>query len=202
MDVAVLQISRHRRPIAAATIAFAALAWLGACAPVAGPSEVDPAGAAALRAGSGRGGQPSSAAPATASTLAAAPGAEATSPNAEKGQSGLARDIVVGGVSGYHVTLRMTPPAQVCDADAFVDGVRTGYITTWNGLVAASGGASDNGALHRPVFDPAPVVLSDERYRLQWKGGPEPANACAAYGYQIGKVMGTRQAYIDARGAS
>lgn len=200
--MAVLQISRHRRLITAATIAFAALAWLGACAPVAGPSEVDPAGAAALRAGSGRGGLPSSAAPATASTLAAAPGAEATSSNAEKGQNALARDIVVGGVSGYHVTLRMTPPAQVCDADAFVDGVRTGYITTWNGLVAASGGASDNGALHRPVFDPAPVVLSDARYRLLWKGGPEPANACAAYGYQIGKVMGTRQAYIDARGAS
>lgn len=200
--MAVLQISRHRRPIVAATIAVAALAWLGACAPVAGPSDAGPTDAASLRAGFGHGGQPSSAAPATAPTLAAASGTEAASSNAAKGQHGLARDIVVGGDLGYHVTLKMTPPAQVCDADAFVDGVRTGYITTWNGLVAASGGALGNGAMHRPVFDPAPVAPSEERYRLQWKGGPEPANACAAYGYQIGKVMGTRQAYIDARGAS
>ncbi|MEJ2768847.1 hypothetical protein [Mycetohabitans sp. B46] len=177
MDVGVLQIFRHKQPIAAATIAVAALAWLGACAPVAGPRDAGPVGTAAS-------------------------GTEAASSNAAKGPHGLARDIVVGGDLGYHVTLKMTPPAQVCDADAFVDGVRTGYITTWNGLVAASGGVPGNGALRRPVFDPAPVAPAEERYRLQWKGGPEPANACAAYAYQIGKVMGTRQAYIDARGAS
>lgn len=181
--MAVLQISRHRRPIAAIMIAVAALAWLGACAPIAGQSGAGLAGTAAP-------------------TLAAAPGTDAASSHAAKGQNALARDIVVGGDLGYHVTLKMTPPAQVCDADAFVDGVRTGYITTWNGLVAASSGAPNNGVSHRPVFDPAPVAPAEARYRLQWKGGPEPANACAAYGYQIGKVMGTRQAYIDARGAS
>ncbi|WP_237576378.1 hypothetical protein [Mycetohabitans sp. B8] len=164
-------------------IAVAALAWLGACAPIAGQSGAGLAGTAAP-------------------TLAAAPGTDAASSHAAKGQNALARDIVVGGDLGYHVTLKMTPPAQVCDADAFVDGVRTGYITTWNGLVAASSGAPNNGVSHRPVFDPAPVAPAEARYRLQWKGGPEPANACAAYGYQIGKVMGTRQAYIDARGAS
>jgi hypothetical protein len=114
------------------------------------------------------------------------------------------QNIVVGAASGYRVTLHMAPPAQVCDTAAFANGVRSGYASTWNGLVAASGAAADAGAgaAHRPTFDSASAEPMDDHYRLQWTGGTEPANACAAYGYQIGKVMGTRQAYVDARGAS
>ncbi|KAG0189721.1 hypothetical protein DFQ28_003044 [Apophysomyces sp. BC1034] len=184
VDVAVLPISQYARPIAAAATAVAALAWLGACAPIAGPH---------------------SAATPTVGTAPAAPsvsGVDGAGPAGHPASNGGVRDIVVGGEAGYHVTLKMMPPVQVCDADAFVDGVRAGYVTTWNGLVAASGGGSPGGAVRRPVFDSGPVERLDERYRLRWKGGPEPVNACAAYGYQIGKVMGTRQAYVDARGTS
>jgi hypothetical protein len=114
------------------------------------------------------------------------------------------QEIVVGGPPGYRVTLRMTPPSQVCDKGAFVDGVRYGYASTWNGLVTASAPQSgdDGAATRRPVFAPSSAQSMDDRYKLQWNGGTEPANACAAFGYQIGKVMGTRQAYVDARGKS
>jgi hypothetical protein len=185
----------------AATTVVAALAGLGACTPMAGSGGAGPSGAA-LTAGSALSGQPVSNGVATTAQPAASLPNRRNDSRQGRGDSqtsnGGMQDIVVGGASDYHVTLKMMPPAQVCDAEAFVDGVRAGYVATWNGLVAASGGA----AARRPVFEPAPVAPLDARYRLQWNGGPEPANACAAYGYQIGKVMGTRQAYIDARGAS
>lgn len=188
--MAVLNNQSWPRPFVGAALVAVASA-LAACAPM--PGQNNPASNAAsapvAAAASSPAAQPASA-PAAAPT-----GANANGDNNPKG----VQEIIVGGAPGYRVTLHMMPPAQVCDTTAFVDGVRYGYASTWNGLVAASGGA---GAAHRPVFDPSSAGSMDDRYKLQWNGGSEPANACAAYGYQIGKVMGTRQAYVDARGTS
>lgn len=199
--MAVLQIFRYAQPVSA-MIVVGALAWLTACAPV---SALKGAGVTATHSASARQLPPDTAGSPAAATGDPLPfaGRQGAGPDRSQLTAGV-QSILVGCNAGYHVTLKMIPPAQVCDTRAFVDGVRAGYVTTWNGLVAASGGAADGSAARRPLFDPAPVPvrLLDERYRLQWSGGSEPANACAAYGYQIGKVMGTRQAYVDARGAS
>ena len=44
----------------------------------------------------------------------------------------------------------------------------------------------------------ASVHPRDAQYKLHWDGGDQPSNACAAYGYLIGKAMGTHRAYADA----
>jgi hypothetical protein len=41
------------------------------------------------------------------------------------------------------------------------------------------------------------VQSKDEQYILHWGNGSEPDNACATYGYQIGKIVGTHRAYVD-----
>jgi hypothetical protein len=137
----------------------------------------------------------------------AAPSASSNASSASKTiRTGSAKDrvpnIAVGAAPGYHVALHLTAPPQVCDLDAFADGVRDGYASTWNGLVGALPGADGDAAspaLGKPMFDPASVHTRGTQYALHWDGGDQPSNACAAYGYLIGKAMGTHRAYADAK---
>lgn len=168
--------------------AFAAMLALAGCVPLANtPASVAPKGAGGAAASARPGSSPAGVQPGAAG----------------------ARNIVVGAAPGLRVELSVTPPAQVCDADAFADGVRYGYASTWNGEVghpvAVSSAKKESGAgadaAPKPMFDPATVQSKDQQYVIHWGNGDEPANACATYGYEIGKIVGAHRAYVDLRAA-
>ncbi|WP_144063432.1 hypothetical protein [Caballeronia insecticola] len=104
--------------------------------------------------------------------------------------------IMVGSASGYHLMVKTTPPSQVCDNDAFADGVRYGYALTWNRLV---GEDARNGGKPKRKFDASAIHSQDDQYKIQWNG-KERANACASDGYLIGRIVGTHLASVDMRG--
>jgi hypothetical protein len=110
--------------------------------------------------------------------------------------------IEVGGPSGYRSEVSITPPKQVCDLDAFADGVQYGYAYTWNRLEmeqAREGGKA--GGAPQPQFDPSGIRLQDEQYKIVWNGS-QRVNACASDGYLIGRIVGTHQAYTDLKGGA
>ena len=110
--------------------------------------------------------------------------------------------IEVGGPSGYRTEVSITPPKQVCDLDAFADGVQYGYAYTWNRLEmeqAREGGKA--GGAPQPQFDPSGIRLQDEQYKIVWNGS-QRVNACASDGYLIGRIVGTHQAYTDLKGGA
>ncbi|WP_061161909.1 hypothetical protein [Caballeronia temeraria] len=148
---------------------------LGACAPLPQQTDTDAAAAAS--------------ASATAQAIRAATKAPASS--AQPGE----QRIMVGTANGYHLMIKTTPPSQVCDDDAFADGVRYGYALTWNRLV---GEDARNGGKAKRKFDASAVHSQDDQYKIQWDG-KERVNACASDGYLIGRVVGTHQAGIDMR---
>lgn len=129
---------------------------------------------------------------------ASGPAATLVGPPVPAGPPGEQR-ILVGGSSGYHVTLKLVPPSQVCDTDAFADGVRYGYALTWNRLVLEQ--ARDAGAKAPPKrkFDAVSVQSHEDQYKIQWNGN-ERINACASDGYLIGRIVGTHRAGIDLNG--
>jgi hypothetical protein len=156
----------------------ASMLVLGACAPL-------PPGAGT------NGGLP--AAPNAASAAQAA--ASAPVPAGPPGE----QRIMVGSPPGYHTTLKLVPPSQVCDNDAFADGVRYGYALTWNRLVLEQ--ARNPGAKTPPKhkFDAASVQSHEDQYKIQWNGN-ERVNACASDGYLIGRIVGTHRASVDMNG--
>ena len=113
-----------------------------------------------------------------------------------------AQRIEVGGPSGYRTEVSITPPKQVCDLDAFADGVQYGYAYTWNRLVMeqAREGGKPAGA-PPPQFDPSAIRLQDEQYKIVWNGD-QRVNACASDGYLIGRIVGTHRAYADLKTAA
>ena len=113
-----------------------------------------------------------------------------------------AQRIEVGGPSGYRTEVSITPPKQVCDLDAFADGVQYGYAYTWNRLVMeqARDGGKTAGA-PPPQFDPSAIRLQDEQYKIVWNGD-QRVNACASDGYLIGRIVGTHRAYTDLKGGA
>ena len=120
---------------------------------------------------------------------------------ADAGGSGV-QHIEVGGPSGYRTEVAITPPKQVCDLDAFADGVQYGYAYTWNRLVMERArDASKAAAVPQSQFDPAGIHLQDEQYKIVWNGN-QRVNACASDGYQIGRIVGTHQAYVDLKGGA
>jgi hypothetical protein len=137
-------------------------------------------------------------APAAAPNAASGAPAALVGPPVPAGPPGETR-IVVGGSGGYHVTLKLLPPSQVCDNDAFADGVRYGYALTWNRLVMEQ--ARDSGAKTPPKqkFDASSLQSHEDQYKIQWNGN-ERTNACAADGYLIGRIVGTHQAGVDLHG--
>jgi len=165
----------------------ASILVLGACAPL------PPDGSA------------SSALPASATVPVAA--AKPQSPprrTAQVDSSGapVAQRIEVGGPSGYRTEVSITPPKQVCDLDAFADGVQYGYAYTWNRLVmeqAREGGKPASAP--QPQFDPSAIRLQDEQYKIVWNGD-QRVNACASDGYLIGRIVGTHRAYTDLKGGA
>ncbi|SAK93408.1 hypothetical protein AWB83_05418 [Caballeronia ptereochthonis] len=102
---------------------------------------------------------------------------------------------MVGSANGYHLMVRTTPPSQVCDSDAFADGVRYGYALTWNRLV---GEDARNGGKPKRKFDASAIHSQDDQYKIQWNG-KERVNACASDGYLIGRIVGTHLAGVDMR---
>jgi opacity protein-like surface antigen len=156
----------------------AAALILGACAPLPQQSDADAAAAASA-----------------ASAASAAQAAQAAKPPAPPAPPGEQR-IMVGTPNGYHLMIKATPPSQVCDNDAFADGVRYGYAQTWNRLV---GEEVRNGGKAKRKFDAAALRSQDEQYKIQWNG-KERVNACASDGYLIGRVVGTHLAGVDMRG--
>jgi hypothetical protein len=114
----------------------------------------------------------------------------------------VAQRIQVGGPSGYQTEVSMTPPKQVCDLDAFADGVQYGYTYTWNRLVMeqAREGGKIAGA-PQPQFDPSGIRLQDEQYKIVWNGD-QRVNGCASDGYLIGRIVGTHRAYTDLKGGA
>ncbi|MDR5762345.1 hypothetical protein [Caballeronia sp. LZ035] len=105
------------------------------------------------------------------------------------------RRIMVGSPDGYHLMVKAKTPGQVCDNDAFADGVRYGYALTWNRMV---GEDARNGGKPKRKFDPAAIHSQDDQYKIQWDG-KERVNACASDGYLIGRVVGTHLATVDMR---
>jgi len=149
---------------------------LGACAPL--PQQNDTAAAASA----------ASAASAAQAAQAADKAPVAPAPPGE-------RRIMVGTANGYHLMLKTTPPSQVCDDNAFADGVRYGYALTWNRLVSED---VRNGGKAKRKFDASAVHSQDDQYKIQWEG-KERVNACASDGYLIGRVVGTHLAGVDMR---
>jgi hypothetical protein len=115
------------------------------------------------------------------------PAAPATLPGEQR--------VMVGTPNGYHLMVKVSPPGQVCDDDAFADGVRYGYALTWNRLV---GEEARNGGKPKRKFDASAIRPQDDQYRIQWNG-KERVNACASDGYLIGRVVGTHLAGADMR---
>ncbi|SAK72134.1 hypothetical protein AWB79_04051 [Caballeronia hypogeia] len=138
--------------------------------------------------------QNGTAADAAASGASAVQAAQAPKPPAPPAPPGEQR-IMVGTPGGYHLMVKTTPPKQVCDNDAFADGVRYGYALTWNRLV---GEEARNGGKPKRKFDAAAVHSQDDQYKIQWDG-KERVNACASDGYLIGRVVGTHLAGVDMR---
>jgi hypothetical protein len=161
---------------AGSVFAAAALLTLGACAPL--PQNGTDAAAA-----------PAASAAVAAQPASAVPAKTAKSPLVQGEQR-----IVVGSASGFHKSLKVTAPSQVCDQDAFADGVRYGYALTWNRLIAET--AAGKNAKRR--FDAAALHSQDDEYKIQWEG-KERTNACASDGYLIGRVVGTHLAGVDLR---
>ncbi|CDY79808.1 hypothetical protein BGLT_02490 [Caballeronia glathei] len=155
----------------------ASMAVLSACAPI----PKDNAGASL----------PPAPNPASAAQATVGPPAPPAPPGEQR--------ITVGGANTYHVTIKVTPPSQVCDDAAFADGVRYGYALTWNRLQMEH--ARDTGARTPPKrrFDPADIHSQDDQYKIQWNGD-ERVNACASDGYLIGRIVGTHRAGVDMRG--
>lgn len=165
----------------------ASILVLGACAPL------PPAGGAS-----------SALPPPPTAQVAAAKPQPAPRRSAQVDSSGApgAQRIQVGGPSGYRTEVSITPPRQVCDLDAFADGVQYGYAYTWNRLVMeqARDGGKTTGA-PQPQFDPSAIRLQDEQYKIVWNGD-QRVNACASDGYLIGRIVGTHQAYTDLKGGA
>jgi hypothetical protein len=105
--------------------------------------------------------------------------------------------IVVGTENGYHRIVKASAPSQVCDYDAFADGVRYGYALTWNRLVGEDA-RNAGGKTTKRKFDAAALRSQDDQYKIQWNG-KERINACASDGYLIGRVVGTHLAGGDLR---
>jgi hypothetical protein len=162
---------------AGTAFAVTAALVLGACAPLPQQSDADAAAAA------------------SAASAAQAAQAAAARPVVPPGPPGEQR-IMVGTPNGYHLMIKTTPPSQVCDSDAFADGVRYGYALTWNRLV---GEDVRNGGKAKRKFDASAVHSQDDQYKIQWDG-KERVNACASDGYLIGRVVGTHLAGVDMRG--
>ena len=151
------------------------------------------------------GGSASTALPASSTAqVAAAKPQPAARRSAQVDSSGApaAQRIQVGGPSGYRTEVSITPPKQVCDFDAFADGVQYGYAYTWNRIVMeqAREGAK-TGSAPQPQFDPSAIRLQDEQYKIVWNGD-QRVNACASDGYLIGRIVGTHQAYTDLKGGA
>ena len=144
---------------------------------------------------------------ASAPVVVAAPKRQSRNRSAEAiaaGASGVpgVQRIDVGGPSGYTAEVSITPPKQVCDLDAFADGVEYGYAYTWNRLVMEQ--IRDSGKSATPPkaqFDPAGIRLQDEQYKIVWNGD-QRVNACASDGYLIGRIVGTHQAFVDMKGGA
>lgn len=144
---------------------------------------------------------------ASAPVAAAQPKPQSRNRSAEAiaaGASGVpgVQKIDVGGPSGYKTEVSITPPKQVCDLDAFADGVEYGYAYTWNRLVMEQ--IRDSGKAAAPPkaqFDPSGIHLQDEQYKIVWNGD-QRVNACASDGYLIGRIVGTHQALVDMKGVS
>ncbi len=108
--------------------------------------------------------------------------------------------IPVGSTNGYHTEVVITPPKQVCDLDAFSDGVQYGYAYTWNRLTLEQArDPAKQPATPKPQFDPSVIQSQDEQYKIVWNG-PQRVNACASDGYLIGRIVGTHRAYADLKG--
>ena len=162
---------------------------LGACAPL--PTD-----------GSAGSALPASSAAQTAAAVKPQP-ASRRSAQVDASGAPVAQRIEVGGPSGYRTEVSITPPKQVCDLDAFADGVQYGYAYTWNRLVMeqAREGGKTAGA-PQAQFDPSAIRLQDEQYKIVWNGD-QRVNACASDGYLIGRIVGTHRAYTDLKaGAS
>jgi hypothetical protein len=164
----------------AAALLAATLVALSACAPL--PQDNAAADAAAA-----------------ASAASAAQAASAAVPATPPGPPGEQR-VTVGGGNGYRVTIKVMPPSQVCDNDAFVEGVRYGYAATWNRLLAEAVRESGVRPAGKRRFDPATIRLKDDEYKIEWNG-KERVNACASDGYLIGRIVGTHLASVDLRKA-
>jgi len=110
--------------------------------------------------------------------------------------------IEVGGPIGYRTEVAIRPPKQVCDLDAFADGVQYGYAYTWNRLVMEQAREGGKTAGAPPAqFDPSAIRLQDEQYKIVWNGD-QRVNACASDGYLIGRIVGTHRAYTDLKGGA
>ena len=141
---------------------------------------------------------------ATIAPVAATKSQSAPKRSAQVNASGVPGEqrIDVGGANGYHTAVTITPPKQVCDLDAFDDGVQYGYADTWNRLVMEQ--AREGGKTTTPPpqqFDPSTIRLQDEQYKIVWNGD-QRVNACASDGYLIGRIVGTHRAYVDLKGGA
>lgn len=114
----------------------------------------------------------------------------------------------LGDAGGYRPTVTVNVPADVCDRSAFDDGVRAGYITSWNQLVGErskvhqlqlknkpkDGRYQANVQLFKNKVIEAAALPQDTQYPMQFGVG---ADNCRYRGFVAGKATGRDAAVTE-----
>lgn len=116
--------------------------------------------------------------------------------------------LQLGDAGGYTPTVTVEVPATVCDRPAFDDGVRAGYITSWNQLVSGrttmhqlllqrkpkDGRYQANVQLYKGKIIVSASLPQDSQFLAQ---GQRDVDNCRVRGFGAGKLAGTNAALAE-----
>ena len=117
-------------------------------------------------------------------------------------------ELQLGDAGGYRPSVTVNVPADVCDRAAYDDGVRAGYITSWNRLIGERSKAhqlqlqgkpkdsryQSNVQLFKNKVIRASALPQDTQYPMQFGVG---ADNCRYRGFVAGKATGTNAAVAE-----
>lgn len=138
-------------------------------------------------------------------TLAGRQQQAASSPLLQQSASSSLLQQQIGAPGGYQPTITVTVPAGLCDRAAFDDGVRVGYITTWNQQVSNRSSLQQlqlrsapkdsrnmaNAQLYKNKMISTAGLPQDSQYQMQVTVN---ADNCRYRGFSSGKVAGMNAA--------
>lgn len=126
------------------------------------------------------------------------------------GMQPASRSVVLGPAGGYQVpNVTVQVAADVCNADAFIEGYKADYYLTWNQLVGSKEGIYQQLARQQPsnarvawnlalykgkLFNLKGYDNKTSVYGMQNLISTDDAVRCAATSYQKGKNAGTAAA--------